>query len=75
MSLFESFQEVEEKDAEPEVRCRIYDWRCEKAIMYLDLMIVLSALGMNPDGLNLPSNLPLPISSTIKFYYIMQYLY
>lgn len=26
MSLFESFQEVEEEYDEPEVRCKIYDW-------------------------------------------------
>ena len=38
MSLFEYFQEVEEEDAEPEVQCKIYDWRAEKTILYLDLM-------------------------------------
>ena len=37
MSLFEPFQEVEEADDEPEVRWRIYDWRSEKSILYLDL--------------------------------------
>ncbi len=37
MSLFEPFQEVEEED-EPEVRCKVYDWRRDKAILYLDLM-------------------------------------
>ena len=37
MSLFEPFQEVEEADDDPEVRCRIYDWRSEKSILYLDL--------------------------------------
>ena len=31
------FQEVEEADDEPEVRCRIYDWRSDKSFLYLKL--------------------------------------
>ena len=38
MSLFESFQEVEEQDDVPEVRCRIYDWRADKAAIYANLI-------------------------------------
>ncbi len=37
MSVFEPFQEVEEADDEPEVRCRIYDWRSDKSFLYLKL--------------------------------------
>ena len=34
MSLFEPFQEVKEDEDEPEVRCRIYDWRADCSIPY-----------------------------------------
>lgn len=37
MSLFELFQENQE-DVDGEVRCKIYDWRSEKTISYVDLM-------------------------------------
>ena len=37
MSLFEPFQEVEEVDDEPEVRCRIYDWRSRVSVPYSEL--------------------------------------
>ena len=32
MSLFEPFQETENDD--PEVRCKIYDWRADSSILY-----------------------------------------
>jgi len=34
MSLFESFQDTEQEDNEPEVRCRIYDWQADSSILY-----------------------------------------
>lgn len=37
MSLFESFQEVEEQDNEPEVQCKIYDWRSGSSILYSEI--------------------------------------
>ena len=37
MSLFEPFQEVEEADDEPEVRCKIYDWRSNNPILYFEI--------------------------------------
>ena len=37
MSLFEPFQEVEEEDDEPEVRCKIYDWRSDVSVLYSEM--------------------------------------
>jgi len=37
MSLFESFQEVEKEDNEPEVRCKIYDWRRGISVLYSEM--------------------------------------
>ena len=37
MALFESFQEIEEQDDVPEVRCKIYDWRKNSFILYNSL--------------------------------------
>ena len=34
ISLFEPFQEREEEYDEPEVRCKIYDWRADSSILY-----------------------------------------
>lgn len=37
MSLFESVQDVEEIENEPEVQCKIYDWRRQMSVLYCDM--------------------------------------
>ncbi len=37
MSLFEPIQDVEEVENEPEVPCKIYDWRRQMSILYCDM--------------------------------------
>ena len=37
MSLFEPIQDVDEVENEPEVPCKIYDWRRQISILYCDM--------------------------------------